>query len=174
MLIQSGIGGDPGRNRARVGESAIELSRRALELAETASAQATLLFRKSSRLSTATSSTTVSVEEAVKAAQWAARRAQLAAKEAITRANFAISLAHDGGPGAKAESEVALKSSHHARWLFQAAEEAVSRAKRLRRELDEAAQAAHRWSDDADDGEERQTLVERDRDIPISQKLPED
>ena len=143
-----------------MGESHIELARKALELAERAGQESARLFRESSGMSSG-GSVTVAVEEAVKAAQWASRRAQLAAQEATTRANLALTIAFESTPVGRQDAETALKSAHHARWLLRAAEEAVQRAQRLREELEAATLEAARWSDDAEDTDDRLTLVQR-------------
>ncbi len=156
-----------------MGEDNLERARKALELADEASEQATRLFRIASRMATRPGTVTVSLEEAIKAAQWSARRAQLAAREAATLANAATSLAFDGSPSASVQSDAALKSAHHARWLLQAADESVQRARRIRQELEQASIEAKRWSDDADDAEDRQTLIDLGDAPPTSQKLPD-
>jgi hypothetical protein len=156
-----------------MGEENLERARKALELADEASEQAARLFRIASRMGQRSGSVTVSLEEAIKAAQWASRRAQLAAKEATTLAGAAVSLAFDGSPDSRIQTEAALRSAHHARWLLQAADESVQRARRMRQEMEQASIEASRWSDDADDGEDRQTLIERAAEPLPSQKIPD-
>ena len=151
----------------------LNLARRALEMADEASLESARIFREAGRLATRQDVVvTVAVEEAAKTAQWSARRAQLAAKEASTQANYAVTIAFDSSPEASMEAENAVKSAHHARWLLQAAEEACDRAKRLRREFDDAAREAHRYSHDSEDAEDRQTLVDQARKPAPSKKIP--
>jgi len=155
-------------------ETELDLARKALEMADAASDEASAHFREAGRLlSDKRGTTTVPLEEAAKAAQWSARRAQLAAREASTRAQYAVTIAFDKSPESSKEAERALKAAHHARWLTQAAAEACDRAKRLRKDLDEATRDARQWSHDSDDAEDRQTLVDRGRELPPSKKIPD-